>query len=79
LELNPWVSHITSRYTRLLQDSKEGATDAAVSSKKKKQKGSLSVVHLTANESLEEFEKERDEEDANQESNDDEEGNDPKK
>jgi hypothetical protein len=49
LDLNPWVSHISSRYTSLLHNYQQAASGAP------RRRGSLSVVHLSSDsdESLE--------------------------
>lgn len=54
MDLNPWASAISSRYTALLHESEMDPAEAAKRRKKEQQRGSLSVVHLASDEEEEE-------------------------
>jgi hypothetical protein len=76
LDLNPWVPHVSSRYTALLHETELAASGREAG--QKAEKGSLRVVHLTSDgeevsddEDDEEDEEEEDDDDNEEEKEDD--------
>lgn len=49
LDINPWVSHVASRYTSMMHEKHEENSTGS-----RKSKGSLSVVHLISDDPEEE-------------------------
>ena len=53
LELNPWASQVSSRFTALLHETQAASGEKGFGGGLPRKKGSLRVVHLTSEESLE--------------------------